>query len=202
MVKVLEIAILRYVDDEQDPLIIAMEQDLSQFSMFTRSSVRQVMTFFTRQVAKRTPLGDKLAVEENDYICYSKMYSNGMCVCVITDKEYPGRVAFTLASLVMKSFGEEHDVDEYSIIEKDSNLSLGFMKQYLREYQNPEAADQFMKIEKDLDDVKDVLHNTLDDLLQRGENINTLIEKSDDLSATSKTFLFKAQKQNACCSYT
>lgn len=74
-----------------------------------------------------------------------------------------------------------------------------------------------MKIQKELDETKIVLHKTIESVLQRGEKIDDLVAKSDGLSAQSKMFyseyhtlklsrtsvltsnLAQAKKQNSCC---
>lgn len=45
-----------------------------------------------------------------------------------------------------------------------------------------------MKIQKELDETKIVLHKTIESVLERGEKIDTLVEKSDGLNAQSKMF--------------
>ena len=51
-----------------------------------------------------------------------------------------------------------------------------------------------LKIEKELLDVKSIIHKNLDDLLKRGEEMDTLMAKSKDLSAVSVDFYKKAKK--------
>jgi synaptobrevin family protein YKT6 len=48
-----------------------------------------------------------------------------------------------------------------------------------------------MKIQKELDETKIVLHKTIESVLQRGEKIDDLVAKSDGLSAQSKMFYSK-----------
>ncbi len=55
-------------------------------------------------------------------------------------------------------------------------------------YQDPQQADSIMKIQKELDETKIVLHKTIESVLQRGEKIDDLVAKSDGLSAQSKMF--------------
>ena len=45
-----------------------------------------------------------------------------------------------------------------------------------------------MRIQKELDETKIVLHKTIESVLERGEKIDSLVEKSDGLSAQSKMF--------------
>ena len=46
-----------------------------------------------------------------------------------------------------------------------------------------------------------ILHNTIDSVLQRGEKLDSLVEKSSDLSMASQMFYKQARKQNACCGF-
>ena len=55
-------------------------------------------------------------------------------------------------------------------------------------YQDPQQADSILKIQKELDETKIVLHKTIESVLQRGEKIDDLVAKSDGLSAQSKMF--------------
>lgn len=67
-------------------------------------------------------------------------------------------------------------------------LSFPQLKEYIVKYQDPQQADSIMKIQKELDETKIVLHKTIESVLERGEKIDSLVEKSDGLSAQSKMF--------------
>jgi len=66
-------------------------------------------------------------------------------------------------------------------------------------YQDPAEADNIVKIQQQIDETKDVLHNTIDNLLARGEKLDRLVERSDELSMQSKMFYRQARKTNSCC---
>lgn len=65
--------------------------------------------------------------------------------------------------------------------------------------QDPTQADKLSKIQKDLDETKVVLHQTIDSMLQRGEKLDSLVDKSEDLSMASQIFYKQARKTNSCC---
>jgi synaptobrevin family protein YKT6 len=75
----------------------------------------------------------------------------------------------------------------------NSNPTLAFpeLSGYIVKYQDPQQADSIMKIQKELDETKIVLHKTIESVLQRGEKIDDLVAKSDGLSAQSKMFYSK-----------
>lgn len=78
-------------------------------------------------------------------------------------------------------------------------LAFPELKDYVVKYQDPHQADSIMKIQRELDETKIVLHKTIESVLQRGEKIDDLVAKSDGLSAQSKMFYQQAKKQNSCC---
>ena len=54
-------------------------------------------------------------------------------------------------------------------------------------------------IQKNLDETRDVLHGTIESVLQRGEKLEDLVERSGELSAQSKLFYKQAKRANSCC---
>ncbi|EEH03500.1 SNARE Ykt6 [Histoplasma capsulatum G186AR] len=59
--------------------------------------------------------------------------------------------------------------------------------------------DRITGIQDQLDDVKRVMHKTIDAALMKGEKLDSLIAKSDNLSMQSRAFAAQAKKQNSCC---
>ena len=58
----------------------------------------------------------------------------------------------------------------------------------LAKYQDPEEADKILKIQKDLEETKTIMHQAIGDLLERGEKLDDLVQKSGDLGSASKAF--------------
>ncbi|GJV16335.1 glutathione S-transferase T3-like protein [Tanacetum coccineum] len=67
---------------------------------------------------------------------------------------------------------------EYDLIANHHNWFLVF--------QDPAEADKLLKIQRELDETKIILHKTIDSVLERGEKLDSLVEKSSDLSAASQ----------------
>lgn len=51
------------------------------------------------------------------------------------------------------------------------------------------------------DETKIVLHQTIDSVLRRGEKLDALVDKSNDLSLASQMFYKQARKTNSCCRF-
>lgn len=78
-------------------------------------------------------------------------------------------------------------------------ITWGPIDAAIMKYQDPAQADQIMRIQKNLDETREVLHNTIESVLQRGEKLEDLVERSGELSAQSKMFYKQAKRANSCC---
>jgi synaptobrevin family protein YKT6 len=86
-------------------------------------------------------------------------------------------------------FVTKHPQPTYEFNTKDSpKLAFPELKAYIKTWQDPESADPITKIQKELDETKIVLNKTIESVLERGEKIDSLVAKSDDLSNQSKAF--------------
>ena len=56
-----------------------------------------------------------------------------------------------------------------------------------------------LRIERELQEVQDIVHQNLQDLLKRGEAMDDLMAKSNDLNTASVDFYKKAKKTNSRC---
>ncbi|PVH70414.1 hypothetical protein DL98DRAFT_521623 [Cadophora sp. DSE1049] len=56
-----------------------------------------------------------------------------------------------------------------------------------------------MRVQRELDETKIVLHKTIESVLERNVKLEDLVMKSEGLSSQSKLFYKQAKKQNSCC---
>lgn len=84
-----------------NPLFLAQFFHLAQFSFWQRSSAKEVCIFVTREVVSRARAGDRVSVQHQGHVCHLLIYPNGLGCAVVTDEEYPVRVAF---SFILKVF--------------------------------------------------------------------------------------------------
>lgn len=183
-------------DGKANRLVSAHE--LTSFGFFQRSSVKEFMNFTAKILVERTATCSRSSVKEQEYICHVYVKSNNIGAVVIADHEYPQRVAHTLLNKVIDDFEAKVEKRLWSIAKEDE-VQFPELEQYLQKFQNPKEADAMTKINADLDETKIILHNTIEAVLQRGEKIDDLVEKSEGLSMQSKTFYKTARKANSCC---
>ena len=75
----------------------------------------------------------------------------------------------------------------------------GSLEIYMKKYMDPCQVDPMMKMEKDLDETKIILHRSIEAVLERDEKLHDLVAKSDELSEGSKMF-YKTVPKQGCCS--
>ncbi|TEB05091.1 snare protein YKT6 [Coprinellus micaceus] len=179
--------------------MLSSASDLSSFSFFQRGSIEEFMTFFAKTVSERTQQGQRQSVQENNYIAhvYNRGGAEQLCAVIICDQEYPVRPAFSLLSKLLDDFISKVQTSSYS---NPSSISFPDIQNYLQKYQDPTQADTIMRVQQELDETKIVLHKTIESVLQRGEKLDSLVDRSNALSAQSKMFYKQAKKQNSCCS--
>ena len=68
--KLTAVAVLKW-NGEQEPLLFGLAADLSTFGFFQRGSVKEMLTFVSRTVAKRTQPGTRQTVQHEEYYCHA-----------------------------------------------------------------------------------------------------------------------------------
>lgn len=174
--------------------------ELQKFGYFQKGSVQEFMSFCSKTIVERTSPASRQSVKQGEYVCHVYVRGDNLAGVVISDQEYPQRVAHTLITKVLDEFSAKVPSSEWpSINEKDVNFPQ--LNTHLNKYQNPKEADAMTKIQEDLDETKIILHHTIEAVLQRGEKIDDLVSKSEGLSLQSKAFYKTARKTNSCCSF-
>lgn len=158
------------------------------------------MTFFSETVSQRTAAGSRQSIEEGNYVGHTYTRAEGLSCVIITDKEYPVRPAYTLINKILEEYLSLHPSKEWTgATQTNPALQYAQLDSYLKKYQDPSQADSIMKVQQELDETKIVLHKTIESVLQRGEKLDSLVDKSEALSSSSRMFYKQAKKTNSCC---
>lgn len=194
------VALSIYKWKDESPAELYCTSELGFISFFQRPAVREHIKFHSRLVASRTPVGRRSSVdaEQNLGKFHSWVHPSGVAAVLLADNEYPMRVAFTMLSETIRVFLEQN-AGRWEDVMADTALQSPDLDALFIKFQDPAEADKLTKIEKDLDEVKGVVMQSMDDLLKRGESLDALMQKSKDLSSTSVQFYRTAKKNNQCC---
>ena len=119
----------------------------------------------------------------------------GICV---SDQSYPNQVAHRLLTNVLDKFTEDIPKQQW-IHNKEVTGFSDELEKYLKHYRNPEKADPLTKIQTNLEETKIIILDSIQAILERGEKLDDMVERSQKLTDSSKIFYTTARKTNSCC---
>lgn len=150
---------------------------------------------------ERTQPALRQSVKQDAYMCHVYVRADNLAGVLIADHEYPHRVAHTLITKILDDFTAKVSADQWQN-GTDSSIAFDSLPAFLTKYQDPKEADPLTKMQTDLDETKIILKNTIESVLERGEKLEDMVTKSEQLSMQSKAFYKTAKKTNSCCSFT
>ena len=196
--KILAACVLRWNSDTEEPVILDGAYNLADCSFFTRGVVQEFLVFANKAVMKRVPAGiQAIDYEGNKIYCF--VQPDGLGVLITTDKDYKPRVAIAMAKELMGDFRAAHPAAAWRGCAKDGGCKLPKLEAALRDWQDPAKVDKIMKLDRQLHETKEILVKTIDKVLERGEKLDDLVDRSSALSQQSKLFYKQARKTNSCC---
>lgn len=126
---------------------------------------------------------------------------DGVCFMVLCDQCYPKGLAFAFLEDVIRAFQEELKIEfgTYSVdyqsridtIEKPYHF-IHFdrtIKKLKDEYKDSNSSKSLHRLNQSLSLVSGIMQQNIDDILLRGESLDTVRRKGDDLKIASKGFL-------------
>jgi len=172
--------------------------DLSSISFFQRGTAQDFITFTAKVLVERTALGSRQSVKEAEYMVHVFVRGDSLAGVAVSDHEYPPRVAHTMLTRLLEDFAGQISPAEWSAGALVSGFN-GQLEAYMKKFEDPKQSDPMSRMQDDLDETKIVLHNTIEAVLERGEKLDDLVDKSEALSMQSKAFYKTARKTNSCC---
>lgn len=198
MVKLYAISVFYKAPNEAR--LLKSAYDLQSFSFFQRGSVQEFISFASKTLVERTQAAARQSVKQDVYMCHVYVRADNLGAVLISDHEYPHRVAHTLLTKVLDDFSAKIGKDQWPA-GNESSIDFSTLPAMLSKYQDPREADALTKMQEDLDETKIILRNTIEAVLERGEKLDDLVFKSEELSIQSKAFYKTAKKTNSCCNF-
>lgn len=197
MVKLTALVILKWNGETSEPFLCGVSTDVSSFGYFQRATVKEMINCVSRIIIKRTSPGQRQTVEHEEYLCHA-FNREGLAAIAFADKTYPRRSAFCVLNKVLDDYTSRFG-NGWRSMTADTTEGNPLLETAIADFQDPVKADGILKVQRELDETKIVLHKTIDSVLARGEKLDNLVSKSTDLSMASQMFYRQARKQNQCC---
>lgn len=159
----------------------------SRFNWTERKIITEFVDFGSKELLSKLEINTDCIIKLND----------GDTLSIYIAKDVAYYVSMGCALLVSDS-----------VTTRDTSNLFAILKQMIRNYisnnkiPTEQEVLQYFKTKIILDELaetKHVLKRTISKVLTRGEKIEELIEKTELLSDSSKTFLLKSKEMNSCC---
>ena len=173
------------------PLAASMEEekDHRELDLYKTHAKKIVM-----QLNQNSPT--KMVIESNQN-AFSYIHSDGVCFLCLTDRAYPKRLAFKyledLQTEFLKKFRHQVETADrpYAFIKFDT-----FIQKTKRMYVDTHASQNLTKLNDDLTDLTKIMTQNIQDVLGRGERIDTVLSKSSKLRDASGKYAKDAKYMN------
>jgi synaptobrevin family protein YKT6 len=206
--KVLSILIIKVKKDSRIPILLSKKESLKHINFFIRGSAREFITLAAKEIIRKTDVNKARTVSHENYLVHTVLLKSSLenmndylGAVLVTDQEYEPRIAYSVLENSIKKFKEEMRFvkKDLSKVEKDTDIRSPYLEKMIKDSQDPTKVDHISKIKSQISESVDILHETIEQVLERGSKIERLVEQSEDLSASSKLFYKEAKKQNDCC---
>ena len=202
-------------------LLIAYGTDVSSFSYFTRSAIKEMMLFSCRETVDLLKQEQGYALEMEDKVCYARKTDRDMGLFAICHNSLAEEVAFNLLrqfdSIVWELLMETKIHPKQ--IKKDLKMKHAKFKELLvigNSYHKQQLGKQLTQKEKfvmdqarerdvsiqglnrKVDENKQLVRENMLKLLENNNDIDQLIEASEDLQTNTKRFYKKSKQMNGC----
>ncbi|WRT66331.1 uncharacterized protein IL334_003286 [Kwoniella shivajii] len=139
-------------------------------------------------LSKIPPNNSKLTYVWQDRLIHY-VSSNGVIYLVMADDSVGRRMPFAFLAEVERRFTASFSSDE---VVSASAHSLGDFENELaklmHQYTTSPPADPLRQAQSDLNNVKDIMVQNIDSILQRGERLDLLVDKTDTLAGQAYAF--------------
>ena len=162
--------------------------DLSDINYFYRLNAKEFIVFTIKNILNNIDFNIKTQIEAEKYYFHILKIKNGYAITIVTDYDYPAKLCKLLLDDLINNFINSTDI----------NILQSYISTKLIEFQNINECNTIYKIQLDLENTKENLIKTIGLVIDRGEKLDELVKKSEDLSKISKEFYDKSKKLNCC----
>ncbi|EEB18133.1 vAMP-7, putative [Pediculus humanus corporis] len=143
----------------------------------------------TEQILKQiSPEDSKLTYSHDNYL-FHYISENGIIYMCITDDEFERSRAFLFLNEIKNKFNSMFGTKAQTAIaySLDSEFSRVLANQ-MKYYSNNRNLDTISKVHGELDELKKIMVKNIDSVATRGERLELLINKTENLTSTSVSF--------------
>ncbi|KAK2707560.1 vesicle-associated membrane protein 7-like [Artemia franciscana] len=130
----------------------------------------------------------KLTYGLGEYMCHYIVEDKVTYLC-ITDTDFERSKAFMFLNEIKKRFKISYGSNVYTALPFAMNAEFSrILSSQMRFFSDPKESDKIVKVKEDVDELRNIMVQNIESLTTRGERLELLINKADNLNASSVTF--------------
>jgi len=142
-------------------------------------------------VISKIPLGDgKMTYSHGEYL-YHYICENNLIYLCITENGFDRGNAFQFLETIQTKFKSKFEsrAQTASAYSLNTEFSLVICEE-MKIFNNPalNKPDKISTLREEVNEVKDIMVKNIDELVERGERLDLLVDKTENLSASAVTF--------------
>ncbi|KAF0976883.1 hypothetical protein FDP41_004178 [Naegleria fowleri] len=153
----------------------------------------------SRQILEKIPSNksQKASYLYDQYIFHILVHGeNGLIFFCMSSKEFGSRIPFNFLEDIKERFLTQYPGDQSKRIQPNGlNREFGqVLKQQTKFFNNPKQNDRIQKVKGQIEEVKDIMIDNIDKVLDRGEKIDLLVNRTGDLVDSAELYKRKSKK--------
>lgn len=118
---------------------------------------------------------------EADNLLFNILIENYVIFLCVTDTEFGKRIPFAYLEKLANEYNEYNELKN-DTIEK------------LQSFYSNKDNDKISSVKAQIDNVKNIMVKNIDKVLERGEDINTILDEVEELECEAQSFKYKSRK--------
>ncbi|XP_057313697.1 vesicle-associated membrane protein 7-like [Hydractinia symbiolongicarpus] len=139
---------------------------------------------------KIDPGNEKMTFTQPGYL-FHYISESGIIYLCISDDTFDRTQSFLFLAEVKRRFTKTYQQRAATALPYAMQSEFSrVLASEMRHFSNPSDSERtkMQRVEEEIDELKGIMINNIDSIAQRGEKLELLVEKTDDLNATSMTF--------------
>ncbi|XP_017772163.1 PREDICTED: vesicle-associated membrane protein 7 [Nicrophorus vespilloides] len=151
-------------------------------------------TEVTEQIIEKIPKQDeKLTYSHGNYL-FHYVSESGIVYMCITDDEFERSRAFLFLNEIKRRFTSSYGYSIENAIAYAMNAEFSrILANEMKHYSESHDIDTISKVHGELDELKDIMVKNIDNVAMRGERLELLVNKAENLSNNAVTFRSKSR---------
>mmetsp|Transcript_3632 Transcript_3632/g.5668 ORF Transcript_3632/g.5668 Transcript_3632/m.5668 type:complete len:218 (-) Transcript_3632:1525-2178(-) len=143
----------------------------------------------TRVLLSKIPEQDSKMSYVYDKFVFHYIVDQGITFLCMSDESTKRRITFAFLDDIMKNWRENYAAVERTALAFSMNESFSpILRQKIDFYNTNPTSDNISRVQAQIDTVKDVMIENIDRVLERGERIELLVDKTDRLNQQAFKF--------------